>query len=112
MAKPARQRETLNSRAIYRYHPMFAAADFVTYHGDDDASHLPATVEGGDVHVLGNGAVLVGMGERTTPMAVEILSRALFTSGQAHTSWRSKARTTQPCPVPTRSTCWTRRPRA
>jgi len=25
------------------------------------------------------------MGERTTPMAVEILSRALFTSGQAHT---------------------------
>jgi arginine deiminase len=85
MAKPARQRETLNSRAIYRYHPMFASADFVTYYGDDDASHLPATVEGGDVHVLGNGAVLAGMGERTTPMAVEILSRALFTSGQAHT---------------------------
>jgi arginine deiminase len=85
MAKPARQRETLNSRAIYRYHPMFAAASFVTYYGDDDASHLPATVEGGDVHVLGNGAVLVGMGERTTPMAVEILSRAMFTSGQAQT---------------------------
>ena len=85
MAKPARQRETLNSRAIYRYHPMFATADFVTYYGDDDTSHLPATVEGGDVHVLGNGAVLIGMGERTTPMAVEILSRALFTSGQART---------------------------
>jgi arginine deiminase len=85
MAKPARQRETLNSRAIYRYHPMFATARFVTYYGDDDTSHLPATIEGGDVHVLGNGAVLVGMGERTTPMAVEILSRALFTSGQART---------------------------
>jgi arginine deiminase len=85
MAKPARQRETLNSRAIYRYHPMFATADFVTYYGDDDTSHLPASVEGGDVHVLGNGAVLIGMGERTTPMAVEILSRALFASGQAHT---------------------------
>ncbi len=26
MAKAARQRETLHSRAIYRYHPMFAAA--------------------------------------------------------------------------------------
>ncbi len=85
MAKPARQRETLHSRAIYRYHPMFASADFVTYYGDDDIGHRPATVEGGDVHVLGHGAVLVGMGERTTPMAVEILSRALFTSGQAHT---------------------------
>ena len=29
MAKPARQRETLHSRAIYRFHPMFADADFV-----------------------------------------------------------------------------------
>jgi arginine deiminase len=81
MAKPARQRETLHSRAIYRYHPMFAGADF----GDDDASHLPATVEGGDVHVLGNGAVMIGMGELTTPMAVEMLTRALLGSGQATT---------------------------
>jgi len=85
MAKPARQRETLHSRAIYRYHPMFASADFVRYYGDDDAGHLPATVEGGDVHVLGNGAVMIGMGERTTPMAVEILTRALLASGQAST---------------------------
>ncbi len=85
MAKPARQRETLHIRAIYRYHPLFADGDFVTYYGDDDASHLPASIEGGDVHVLGNGTVLIGMGERTTPMAVEILSHALFGSGQART---------------------------
>jgi arginine deiminase len=85
MAKPARQRESLHIRAVYDYHPMFAGADFVTYYGDDDASHLPASVEGGDVHVLGHGAVLIGMGERTTPMAVEILARALFDSGQART---------------------------
>jgi arginine deiminase len=85
MAKPARLRETLHIRAIYRYHPMFAGADFVRYYGGDDESHLPASIEGGDVHVLGHGAVLIGMGERTTPMAVEILSRALFASGQATT---------------------------
>ena len=85
MAKPARQRETLHIRAVYRYHPMFAGAGFVGYYGDDDANHLPASVEGGDVHVLGNGTVLIGMGERTTPMAAEILSRALFASGQART---------------------------
>ena len=85
MAKPARQREHLHMRAVYRYHPMFAGADFVTYYGGDDADHLPASVEGGDVHVLGHGTVLIGMGERTTPMAAEILSRALFASGQAHT---------------------------
>lgn len=85
MAKPARQRETLHSRAIYSYHPMFAGTGFVTYYGDDDAGHLPATVEGGDVHVLGNEAVLIGMGERTTAMAAEILAGALFASGQART---------------------------
>ena len=85
MAKPARQRETLHMRAVYRYHPMFAGADFITYYGGDDANHLPASVEGGDVHVLGHGTVLIGMGERTTPMAAEILSRALFASGQART---------------------------
>ena len=83
MAKPARLRETLHVRAIYRYHPMFAGAKFTTYYGDEDAAQLPASIEGGDVHVLGNGAVLVGMGERTTPMAVEILARSLFVAGQA-----------------------------
>ena len=83
MAKPARQRETLHSRAIYRFHPLFADADFVTYIGDDDLNHLPASVEGGDVHVIGNGTVMIGMGERTSPMGAEILSQQLFASGQA-----------------------------
>jgi arginine deiminase len=83
MAKPARQRETLHSRAVYRHHPYFAAADFAVYYGDDDDVHLPATIEGGDVHVIGHGAVLVGMGERTTPMGLEILARSLFLAGQA-----------------------------
>jgi len=83
MAKPARQRETVHVRAVYRYHPMFAGGSFATWYGGDDASHMPASIEGGDVHVIGNGAVLIGMGERTTPMAVEMLARALFAGGQA-----------------------------
>lgn len=85
MAKSARRRETLHSRAIYRFHPMFARRGFAVYYGDDDTDHLPASVEGGDVHVLGNGVVMIGMGERTTPMGVEILARSLFSAGQAHT---------------------------
>jgi arginine deiminase len=85
MAKPARQRETLHSRAIYRFHPLFANSDFVTYYGDDDLNHLPASVEGGDVHVIGNGTVMIGMGERTTPMGAEMLTEQLFASGQAST---------------------------
>lgn len=83
MAKPARQRETLHTRAIYQFHPMFAAADFVRYYGDGDHTYQPATIEGGDVHVVGGGALLIGMGERTTPMAVESVAHALFSAGQA-----------------------------
>ena len=83
MAMPARQRETLHTKAIYTYHPMFANADFVAYYGAGDHVYQPATIEGGDVHVIGRGAVLIGMGERTTPMAIEMVARALFGSGQA-----------------------------
>ena len=32
---------------------------------------------------IGHGAVLIGMGERTTPMAVETVAHALFDAGQA-----------------------------
>lgn len=85
MAKAARQRESLHSRAVYRFHPMFSDATFPILYGDDDLAHQPATLEGGDIHVLGRGVVLIGMGERSTPMAVEILARSLFRSGQANT---------------------------
>ena len=85
MAMPARRRESLHTRAIYQHHPMFAEADFTTYYGGDDSDYQPATIEGGDVHVIGPGAVLIGMGERSTPMAVESVANALFDSGQATT---------------------------
>ena len=83
MAMPARQRESLHTRAIYNFHPLFADANFVTYYGAGDHVYQPATLEGGDVHVIGHGAVLIGMGERTTPMAIEVVARSLFESGQA-----------------------------
>ena len=85
MAKPARRRESLHTRAIYTFHPLFAGADFVTYYGGEDRDYQPAHIEGGDVHVIGHGAVLIGMGERTSPMAVEAVAQALFASGQATT---------------------------
>jgi arginine deiminase len=82
MAKPARQRESLHTRAIYKFHPMFESK-FTVYYGDDDTQYQPATIEGGDVHVIGHRTVLIGMGERTTPMAIEMVAKALFTSDQA-----------------------------
>jgi arginine deiminase len=81
MAMPARMQETVYDEAIYRWHPMFASGGFeVWYHGTESA---PATIEGGDILVLGNGAVLAGMSERTTPQAVEMLAHRLFSAGAA-----------------------------
>ena len=85
MAKPARKRETLNSRVIYNFHPMFRDADFTYLYGNDSLAHEPATIEGGDVTVIGNRAVMIGMGERSTPQGVETLARTLFSVGSVDT---------------------------
>src|SRR5580693_8559309 len=81
MRRRARMRETISDEAMYRWHPMFAQAGFeVWYSGAESA---PATIEGGDVLVLGHGSVLVGMSERTQPAAVEMLAHRLFSAGAA-----------------------------
>ncbi len=81
MRLKARMGETVYDEAIYRWHPMFAGTDFeIWYHGADAE---PATIEGGDILVIGHGAVLVGMSERTTPQAVELVAHRLFATGAA-----------------------------
>lgn len=84
MAMGARQRETLHLEAIYRFHPLFAGPSTRWYGGADDPAG-GAPIEGGDVLVLGRGAVLIGMGERTSPQAVETLATRLFAVGEATT---------------------------
>lgn len=81
MQMVARQRETVNFEAIYRWHPRFAGQGVRMWsRGLLDGA---ATIEGGDVEVIGHGAVLIGMSERTTPQGVERLSRRLFAEGAA-----------------------------
>lgn len=83
MMKPARQRETNHLRAIYRWHPVFAGEDFIKYFGDEDLHYDNANIEGGDVLVIGKGAVLIGISERTTVQGVENFAASLFKHGQA-----------------------------
>ena len=64
MQKLARVRETANYEAIYRWHPLFADAGFPVWSAG--TTNGVATTEGGDMLVIGEGAVLVGMSERTT----------------------------------------------
>jgi arginine deiminase len=83
MTKPARRPETAIMEAIYRFHPMFSAEGVPVWFGGVEQDWGRCTIEGGDVETLGNGAVMVGMGERTTPQSVGILARNLFAAGAA-----------------------------
>lgn len=76
MQMRARRRETILYEAIYRWHPMFADAEFTEWSNGLADGH--ATVEGGDVLVVGRGVVIVGLSERTTPAGLERLARSLF----------------------------------
>lgn len=82
MRLPARRRETVNYQAIYRWHPLFANEEFPVFNfGSMDGT---GAVEGGDVLIIGNGAVLIGLGERSTTQGVEILASKLFASGKVN----------------------------
>jgi arginine deiminase len=83
MTKPARKPETMIVEAIYRFHPMFRAEKFPIWLGGADEDWGRSHVEGGDVQPIGNGAVMIGMGERTTPQAVLWIARSLFRAGSA-----------------------------
>ncbi len=82
---PARRLEAYNVAAIYRYHPMFAEADFDYWYpplGDDGKFEARdfgrASLEGGDVQPIGNGTVLIGMSERSQARMIEQVARSLF----------------------------------
>ncbi len=76
MARPARRRESLHFELIYGFHPLFAQADHETWATGTE-------LEGGDILVLGNSSLLIGVGERTRPTAVEAYAQRLFTAGAA-----------------------------
>jgi arginine deiminase len=86
MRWPARQRETVHFEAIYQHHPLFHSDGAGAFHTWSQGQvDYPSTIEGGDVLVIGAGAVLIGMSERTTPQAVEMLAHKLFAAGSART---------------------------
>jgi arginine deiminase len=80
---PARQQETLNLEAVYRFHPRFADADFEIWYGGFDHDWGTASIEGGDMMPVGDGVTLIGMGERSTAKAVSILARNMFAKDAA-----------------------------
>lgn len=78
MAHRARKREVVHSRAIWNFHPEVRVTPHQIWQGDDDLPHEPATIEGGDILVIGNGAVMVGLSERTTAQGISKLAHSFF----------------------------------
>ena len=78
---PARHDETLIMKALYRFHADLA--DATVWWGDPEDDWGLATFEGGDVMPCGNGAVLVGMSERTSRQAITQVAKVLFDHGAA-----------------------------
>lgn len=78
---PARHDETLLMKAVYEFHPDFVGN--TVWWGDPEQSWGQATLEGGDVMPVGNGAVLIGMSERTSRQAISQVAAKLFEAGAA-----------------------------
>ena len=67
-----RRRETIYAEYIFKYHPEYK--DIVKYYSRNNF----ASIEGGDVLVLNDKVLAIGISERTSPDAIELLATNLF----------------------------------
>ncbi len=65
MFNPARRLETIFMRFIQKYHPLFKNVE-LAFHEE-----IPYGIEGGDVLVLNEETLVIGLSERTTEEAIE-----------------------------------------
>ena len=72
MWSETRSRETIFAEYIFRYHPDYK--DTKIYYDRTD----PASIEGGDIQVLSDEVVAVGISQRTTTEAIETFASNLF----------------------------------
>ncbi|HIA03027.1 MAG TPA: hypothetical protein EYN66_14160 [Myxococcales bacterium] len=76
-AKPARKREMLLSRALFSFHPELRD------HPRLDIGPMVKTpaIEGGDIMLLGNDCVAIGVGQRTNRESAEAAAKLLLAHG-------------------------------
>lgn len=76
MANVTRNRETLFAKYIFTYHPRFK--DTERWYNRDKTHPL----EGGDILVLSDKVVAIGISDRTDPMAIERVAHKLLSSDE------------------------------
>ncbi len=74
MWSETRRRETLFGKTIFEYHPMFKDVELPMYYD----RHLPPSIEGGDIVVLSDKVVAVGISQRSNPIAIEQMAKNLL----------------------------------
>ncbi|HEX9108053.1 MAG TPA: arginine deiminase family protein [Longimicrobiales bacterium] len=71
--------EELLMKALFKYHPALGNAGMI-YDGSEER-RAGYTLEGGDVHVLRPDLVLLGMSERSSPSAFDLVAEGLVLHG-------------------------------
>ena len=72
MYSVTRSRETIYGEYIFKYHPIYKTTPLYYSRYED------VNIEGGDIMVLNNHVLIVGVSQRTTPEAIEKLAKNLF----------------------------------
>ncbi|MCX7951881.1 MAG: arginine deiminase [Clostridiales bacterium] len=80
MQTEARRRETLLLKYIHKYHKDFRTAEVPLWYDRT----MPFSIEGGDELVLSDKVVAIGCSERTSPEAIEIVAKNLFSSNSGY----------------------------
>jgi arginine deiminase len=68
-----RSRETIYGEYIFKYHPTYSQ-DIELYYD----RNMKATIEGGDILVLSDDVIAIGVSQRTHPAAIERLAKNIF----------------------------------
>lgn len=74
MTYPARKRESLFMETIVKHHPDFKQADIKVWRD----RYSQTSIEGGDILVLNDEALAIGVSQRTSGRAIEEMARSLF----------------------------------
>ncbi|MFA7076010.1 MAG: arginine deiminase [Candidatus Izemoplasmatales bacterium] len=74
MFSVTRSRETIYGEYIFKYHPLYGRSDIPHFYN----RQMIPTLEGGDILVLSDKILAVGVSERTHPAAIEKLAKNLF----------------------------------
>ncbi len=69
MFNPARRLETIFLRFVQKYHPLFKSIE-LSFHEE-----IPYGIEGGDVLVVNQDTLIIGLSERTTEEAIEWIAQ-------------------------------------